>query len=77
MPLRQGGRPFIGEQLALDQKCEGPLRTCGFEGTGGIQEEPTRAGRTLSRGQQKMEGTSSLGRESVRRRNRGPNPKGW
>lgn len=48
MLLREGGRSFTGKPLGLNRKCEGPVRTCGFEGPGSVQEEPTRAERMLS-----------------------------
>lgn len=38
------------EPLGLDGKYEGPVRTCGFEGPGSVQEEPIRAERMLNWG---------------------------
>lgn len=48
MLLREGGRSFTGERLRLDWKCEGPVGTRGFVGSGSVQEEPARAERMLS-----------------------------
>lgn len=50
MLLSEAGRSFIEELLKLGRKNEGPLRTCGCEVLGCIQEEPTGAEKGLSWG---------------------------